>query len=339
MKCESRADDSEFHRGDRQQSCSLQTVQKTFSAIAMLVLCCQYSSVSSAQVFVSPEQREMLSVDVELVNVTTTVIDASGRSVPGLGAEDFQVFEDGHEQKIAFFSHSSDVPISLGVLLDISSSHQDKFKQSLQTVRGIASALSPDDEMFVILFNSRVDVKQKFTSNPEDLQHSLAGVHAKGETAVYDAIATGLREMKAAHHRKQILLLVSDGFDTRSKIKADEVQELLTQSHALLYAIGIDDDDNDPSIRRRPRYHIYDYMLGRLTTAGGGRLIRLYTGRNYDLRELSGSILGELHQTYTMGYYPNTAPDNPAWRNIEVRVTKPGVRIIGNKGKQYKRGE
>src|SRR5262249_10501931 len=160
---------------------------------------------------------------------------------------------------------------------------------------------------------------------------------AKGETAVYDAIAAGLREMEKAQHRKQILLLVSDGFDTSSKLRANQIQEQLAHSRALLYAIGIDDDDADPSIHKRPRYHIYDYMLSKLTKAGGGRLIRLYTGRNYDLRELSGSILGELHQTYTMGYYPNTAPDNPAWRNIEVRVTKPGVRIIGNKDKRYKR--
>src|SRR5262245_36316665 len=200
MTRESRADDFEFHRDDRQQRCSPQTVRKRVSAIAMLLFCCQYFSVSSAQVVASQQQREVLSVDVELVNVTATAVDDSGSSVPGLAAEDFQVFEDGQEQKIAFFSHSSDVPISLGVLLDISSSHQDKFKQSLQTVRGIASALSPDDEMFVILFNSRVDLKQKFTSNLEDLQHSLAGVRAKGETAVYDAIAAGLREMKAAQH-------------------------------------------------------------------------------------------------------------------------------------------
>jgi Ca-activated chloride channel homolog len=283
----------------------------------------------------SQERREVLSVDVELVNVTATVIDGSGRSVQGLTAQDFQVLEDGREQKISFFSHDSRVPISLGVLLDISGSLQDKLRQGLQTVREIASTLSADDEMFVVMFNSRVEVRQKFTSNPEEIQRSLGDIHAKGETAVYDAISVGLREMQAAKNQKQILLLVTDGFDTKSKINADQVQDLLKRSRILLYAIGIDDDDNNPP-RGRAKYHIYDYMLGKLTDAGGGRVMRLYTGRNYDLRQLSEVFVGELHQTYTMGYYRSTAAENASWRNIEVRVTKPGVRIVGDKDRRHK---
>jgi Ca-activated chloride channel homolog len=283
----------------------------------------------------SQERREVLSVDVELVNVTATAIDASGRPVQGLTAQDFQVLEDGREQKISFFSHDSRVPISLGVLLDISGSLQDKLRQGLQTVREIASTLSADDEMFVVMFNSRVNVRQTFTSNPEEIQRSLGDVHAKGETAVYDAISVGLREMQAAKNQKQILLLVTDGFDTKSKINADQVQDLLKRSRILLYAIGIDDDDNNPP-RGRAKYHIYDYMLGKLTDAGGGRVIRLYTGRNYDLRQLSEVFVGELHQTYTMGYYRSTAAENASWGNIEVRVTKPGVRIVGDKDRRHK---
>jgi Ca-activated chloride channel homolog len=300
---------------------------------AMLFLGPQYD-LTSSRVSVSQEPRQVLSVDVELVNVSASVIDNSGRSVQGLAAEDFQVFEDGQEQKISFFSHDSSVPISVGVLMDISGSLQDKLRQGLQTVREIASVLSSDDEMFVIMFNSQVDVKQKFTSNPEEIQHALRDVHAKGETAAYDAIAAGLREMQTAKHQKRILLLVSDGFDTKSKINADQAQDLLKRSHVLLYAIGIDDDDQNP-VRRRPKYHIYDYILGKLTSAGGGRLIRLYTGRNYDLRNLSEVFLAELHQTYTMGYYASTGADKTSRRNIEVRVTKPGVQIVGKNEKQY----
>jgi Ca-activated chloride channel homolog len=301
---------------------------------AILLLGPQYD-LTSPKVLAWQEPRDVLSVDVELVNITATVIDASGRSVQGLAAEDFQVFEDAREQKISFFSQDSSVPVSIGVLIDISGSLQDKLQQGLQTVREIASALSPADEMFVMMFNSQVAVKQKFTSNPEELQRALGEVRTKGETAVYDAIAAGLREMQTAKHQKQILVLVSDGFDTRSKINADQAQDLLKRSYVVFYALGIDDDDKHPPTRRRPRYHIYDYMLGKLTSAGGGRLIRLYTGWNYDLRNLSQVFLGELHQTYTMGYYASTTNDKSTLRNIEVRVTKPGVQIVGKKEKQY----
>jgi len=298
------------------------------------LLCMSAMLLLRPQASVSQERREVLSVDVELVNVTATAIDASGRPVHDLTAEDFQVLEDGHEQKIAFFSHDSRVAISVGVLLDISGSLQDKLRQALQTVREIASTLSTDDEMFVMMFNSRVEVRQKFTSNPEEIQRSLGDIHAKGETAVYDAITAGLREMQAAKNQKQILLLVTDGFDTKSKINADQAQDLLKRSHVFLYAIGIDDDDTNPP-RGRAKYHIYDYMLGKLTDAGGGRVIRLYTGRNYDLRELSEVFVGELHQAYTMGYYRSTAAEAASGRNIEVRVTKPGVRIVGDKDRRH----
>ena len=301
----------------------------------MLLLLPLNQMATPSKAFALQEQREVLSVDVELVNVGATVIDDSGAYVNGLTAEDFQVFEDGREQKISFFSHDSRAPVSLGVLIDVSGSLQDKLMQGLQTVREIAAALSPDDEMFVITFNSQVDVKQKFTGNLEEIRRSLGEMRAKGETAVYDAISAGLREMEEAKHRKQILLLVSDGFDTKSKINADQAQDLLRRSHTLLYVIGIDDDDNNPP-RRRAKYHIYDYMLGKLTGAAGGRLIRLYTGRSYDLRGLSEKLVGELHQEYTMGYYPNRAADNASWRNIEVRVTRPGARVAGSKEQRYK---
>jgi Ca-activated chloride channel family protein len=298
-----------------------------------ILICLSTMLLQSQDIVVSPsgppnsETRYVLSVDVDLVNVTATVIDESGRCVDDLTADDFRVLEDGQQQKISFFSHDSRLPISLGVLIDISGSLQDKLRQGLQTVRGIASMLSSEDEMFVITFNSRVDVKQPFTNNPQELRSSLADVHAHGETAVYDAIAAGLREMNKAKHQKRILLLVTDGFDTRSKTTADQAEDLLKRSGVLLYAIGIDDDNNDKSIRR-PRYHIYDYMLGKLSRASSGRVIRLYTGRNYDLEVLSERILGELHQEYMLGYYPIAGPGHDVLRNIEVHVAKPGARVL-----------
>ncbi len=290
--------------------------------VLLLMLC----TSSAAQ-----DQRYTLSVDVELVNVTAMVIDASGRSIESLTQQDFHVLEDGREQTISFFSHDTRVPVSIGVLIDRSGSHQDKLEQGLQIVSAIAATLSPNDEMFIITFNSRAVLRQKFTSNAEEVQRALVGVRAGGETAVYDAILLGLGELKAAKNRKQILLLLTDGFDTRSKTKPAEAEESLTKSDALVYAIGIDDDDNDPRTRKRPRYHIYEYMLDRLTRAGSGRLIRLYTGRNYDLRSLAEMLMGELHQEYTMGYYPAAGSERAGARSIEVRVTKPGARVLGER--------
>lgn len=279
---------------------------------------------------ISQEQRYVLSVDVELVNVMATVIDESGRYIDGLTAKDFQVHEDGQEQKISFFSHDTRAPISIGVLIDISGSLQDKLQQALQTVNEIAAALSPDDEMFIITFNSHVEMRQKFTSNTTEIQRSLRGLRAGGETAVYDAISMGVSEMQTAKQQKRILLLLTDGFDSKSKIKAAQAEDLIKRSGVLAYAIGIDDDD-EPKNHKRARYHVYEYMLGRLTSAGGGRLIRLYSGRNHDLRGLAEMLVGELHQEYTMGYYPSTVAETSGLRSIEIRVSRIGARVFGER--------
>ena len=277
---------------------------------------------------VNPQDpRYKLNVEVELVNVTATVLDESGKYMDGLKLEDFQVFENGDEQKISFFSHDLRVPISVGVLIDCSGSMRHKLQQALQTVREIALALSPQDEMFVISFNSDVEVRQHFTTNMQQIQRSLRDIKPGGETAAYDAIQTGMEEMKSAKHNKKILLMVTDGFDTKSHITSAQVEDILKRSEVLVYAIGIDDDDDDPLVLRRTRYHIYHYMLGRLTSVSGGRAFRLFTGRNYALNSLAQVLLEELHQQYTLSYYPAAIREGNSWRQVDVKVKKSGSQI------------
>src|ERR1700674_1193012 len=119
------------------------------------------------------DPRYKLNVEVELVNVTATVLDQQGKYLDGLKLDDFKVFENGEEQKISFFSHDLRVPISVGVLIGNSGSMRNKMQQALQTVREIATALSPQDEMFVISFNSDVEVRHHFTTNMQEIQRSF----------------------------------------------------------------------------------------------------------------------------------------------------------------------
>ena len=277
------------------------------------------------------DPRYRLNIDVRLVNVVATVRDDRGQYLDDLKPDDFKVFEDGREQKVSFFSHDRRVPISVGVLIDISGSMRHKLQQALQTVREVSLALSGDDEMFLVTFNSDINVRQKFTRNPQEIQRALRDVRSGGETAAYDAIQTGLREMRQARNNKKIILMVTDGFDTRSKINADQVEELLKRSEVLVYAIGIDDDDTDPAALQRTRYHIYHFMLGKLTSLSGGREFRLFTGRNYALESLAQLLLEELHQQYTLSYYPSSGADG-SWRGVEVKVDRPNLQIRNRTG-------
>src|SRR5678815_1972836 len=272
-----------------------------------------------------------LNISVDLVNISATVRDSSGRYVDGLTRDNFTVLENGVEQKLSFFSHDTQANLSVGVLVDTSGSMRHKLQQALQTVREVSLALGPNDEMFLVTFNDDVDLRQKFTKNPEEIQRALRGIRSGGETSVYDALQVGTKEMLNAKNGKRILLLVSDGYDTRSKINMDQALEQLKRSQMQLYAIGIDDDDNDPLVLRQPRYHVYLYMLGEMTGASGGQTFRMYTGRNYALDSIAALILEELHQQYTLGYYPST-PKDGTWRTIQVKANRPGATVRSRSG-------
>src|SRR5207247_3436004 len=116
------------------------------------------------------------------------LLSATGTSTESLTQRYFQVLYDRREQTISFFSHDTRIPVSIGVLIDSSGSHQDKLEQGLQIVSEIAAMLSPGDEMFVITFNSRAVLRQKFTSSAGEIQRALFGVRAGGATEVQDVI-------------------------------------------------------------------------------------------------------------------------------------------------------
>jgi len=260
-----------------------------------------------------------ISANVNLVNITATVLDERGTFVDGLKQEDFQIFEDGVAQKISFYSHDRRIPVSVGVMVDISGSMRHKLQQALQTAREISLALSEQDEMFLLTFNTDVEMRQKLTSNKALVERSLQGIRTSGDTSVYDAIEVGLNEMKSAHNTKKIMVLISDGFDSRSKRTLPEVEEMLKRAEVEVYAIGIDDDENDPLVVVQPLYHIYHYMLNTIASISGGRVFRLYTGRSYALDGLAKLLMEELHQQYLLSYYPSPS-SNSGFRKIEVKV-------------------
>ena len=272
-----------------------------------------------------------LNVSVDLVNVSVTVRDASGRYIDGLTQQNFTLLENGTEQKLSFFNHDTQPNLSVGVLVDTSGSMRHKLQQALQTVREVSLALGPQDEMFLVTFNDDIELRQKFTRNPDDVQKALRGIRSGGETSVYDAMQFAIQEMKNARNGKRILLMVSDGYDTRSKLNMEQALDQLKRSQLQLYAIGIDDDDNDPLVLRQPRYHVYLFMLGEMTGASGGQTFRMYTGRNYALDSIAALILEELHQQYTLGYYPST-PKDGSWRTIQVKVDRPGATVRSRTG-------
>jgi VWFA-related protein len=178
---------------------------------------------------------------VEVVNVTATVTDESGRFVSGLRKEDFTVFDDNERQEISHFS-SERVPVSLGILLDASGSMtSDKMSASRAAIdRFIYDLLGPDDELFFMEFNDRPRLTQQWTNDRRSISRAVSRVHAQGGTAIYDAVADALPLASNGQNRKKAILVISDGNDANSSISVGELRQQIRESEVLVYALGVD---------------------------------------------------------------------------------------------------
>jgi Ca-activated chloride channel homolog len=178
---------------------------------------------------------------VELINVTATVTDGEGRFVSGLRKEDFTVYEDGQPQEITHFNNER-VPVSLGIALDTSGSMtSDKMSAARAAIdRFVYDLLSPDDELFFMQFANRPQVVQQWTSDRRAISRAVSRVLPAGGTALYDAIADGVPLADVGRHSKKVLLVISDGNDTNSRVSTDELRSLIRESEVLVYALGVD---------------------------------------------------------------------------------------------------
>ena len=156
------------------------------------------------------KQGQAVHIDVDLALVNVTVTDPYNRLVTGLESDNFRIFENNVEQEIQYFS-SEDVPISIGVIFDLSGSMANKVGKAKEAALQFFKTANPQDEFFLVSFNDRAEVTSSFTSSVEDLQSRTLSASAKGRTALLDAIYLGLSEMRTARNAKRALLIISDG--------------------------------------------------------------------------------------------------------------------------------
>ena len=232
------------------------------SRLSVILLVCAVLTV--------PIIAAQLKVDVALVNVVATVMDETGHYVSNLSENDFVVEEDGQPQKIAHFSQSNDLPVSMGVLLDTSGSMERKIGTATTAVEKFIRTIHRDDDIFLMTFANRPELRQDFTDNRDKLASALRRVTVGGGTALYDALYDGLRKVKRGAHDKKAILLLTDGEDTSSETTFDETERSVRESEILIYCLGISpsgggllternplptggpNGPNDPNGRRRP---------------------------------------------------------------------------------------
>jgi Ca-activated chloride channel homolog len=265
---------------------------------------------------IKPGQSVHLEVDLALVNITVT--DPYNRLVTGLEADNFRVFEDSIEQEVVNFS-SEDVPISIGVILDLSGSMANKVGKAKEAALQFFKTANPLDEFFLIGFNEHAELLSGFTDNIEDLQSRILLASSKGRTALLDAIYLGLSEMKGAHNGKRALLIISDGGDNSSRYNEKDIKRLVQEADTQLYSIGIFDAFEYRS--RTPEELNGPSLLAEVTELTGGRA---FTVANFnDLPDIAAKIGTELRNQYILGYHPTNKSHDARWRKIKVKLRTP----------------
>jgi Ca-activated chloride channel homolog len=257
-----------------------------------------------------------LKIDVDMVVLNATVLNSKGALVSGLGREDFQVYEDGVQQQISQFSHE-DIPVTVGLVVDNSGSMGPKIDDVVAAALAFARSSNPKDQMFVVNFNEHVSFglprDMPFTDKTPQLQVALSTIQARGMTALYDALAAALEHLKKGDRDKKVLIVVSDGGDNASKHKLDQIMALAGQSDAIIYTLGLfdeNDKDSNPGV------------LKQFAKATGGETFLPDSLKK--VVPICERIAQDIRNQYTITYAPTNRTQDAKYRTIEVKAAAPG---------------
>jgi VWFA-related protein len=278
--------------------------------VLLLAVAVSVRSTSSQTVFRS---------GVDLVNVTATVVDRNGRFVSGLKKEDFTVLDDGESQEIVSFS-ADRVPVSLGIVLDVSASMTpDKLSAARIAIKRFAfDLLAPTDELFLAQFAHRTTMLQTWTKDRDTLSRALDRAETQSRTYLFDAVRQTLPVASTGENTKKALLVLSDGNDTGSRTTVKRLQEIIRVSEVLVYALGVQGDDD-----------IDEKSLRKITEDTGGRTEVVKGFKNLD--KATAQLASELNQQYSIGYAMPHQSDGK-WHSIKVTVRQRGLNVRSRTG-------
>ena len=290
----------------------------------------------------TPDEAEPVErIDTSLTNVLLTATDKKRRFVTTLRAEDLRLTEDGVEQKIETFEQETDAPLSLALLVDVSSSQEKVLKDEQEAANGfIRSILRPaKDTAAVLSFTGVTRLEQPPTGDPARL---LAAVNAiqvpfaakspecqdpdapdnvrlRCSTGAWDAVVLSIREVlsKTPERSRRAILLLSDGDDHSSRVRLYQAVEYAVRHNTVVYCIGIRDRDLDEGEMRKD-------FLNQLSEQTGGRAF--FPKRPQDLPAAFAQIEQELRAQYLLTYTPTNRARDGSYRRLQLEITNPQLK-------------
>jgi VWFA-related protein len=292
-------------------------IKASRAGAVLAALCCAGSALAqspapSAAPATPPPFR--LEVDVDVVSVTAVVYDKAGKFVRGLGPKDIEVVEDGVRQDVSYFREAAGaggerIPLSVVLVLDCSGSMRHNMHFLQEAAINFVGKLEDVDSALVVSFNESVKGSTEFTGDTGRLEQFVESLEAWGGTSLYDAIHYGLERVKNQPGRKAVVVF-TDGADTTSSMKEQEVIDYARSVEATMYCVGFRGESG--LLARSPRG-----FLRRISQETGGSFF--FPDKIGELIKIFAEISDELHNHYLLAYTPKRPPDG-TWREIEVRL-------------------
>jgi Ca-activated chloride channel family protein len=288
--------------------------------------------VVGALLFASPsagvlgqEAQTTIRAEVALVNIVFSVTDKQDRTIPGLKAEDFLVFEDKKAQKIEYFSDLSagnEVPLTIALLIDTSGSVKDKLEFEKQTAAEFLETVlrKNKDLALLIQFDSEVNLVHDFSNDAQTLIGALDALAAGNSTSLYDAIYLAVEEKLRHETGRRIIVAITDREDTSSKLRKEEAIESAQKSDVLIYGIGV-----------RSELGTNFGVLKKFAEETGGTFFSP-RAKLPAIREAFQAIGRDIKGQYSLAYRSTNQLRDGSFRAIEIRSKVNGLRIRARKG-------
>lgn len=285
--------------------------------------------------------QEPLRVDVNLVNVSFTVRDANGALADKLAKDDFDVLEDGVPQKISFFARSTDLPLTLGLIVDASGSQEHfskKHEKDLEVF--LKEVLGPKDKAFLLCFGNHLRLVNDYTQSGEEmLEHMKEYEKKTGRfpeigprenrdlgTAFYDSIFYSITEKLALENGRRALLVFSDGEDNSSSHDMMTTIEAAQAANVLVFTIRYTQKEHG-QFTARNQYGIR--VMERSARETGGANI---DAEATDPHTYFHQIAEELRTSYELAYYPTNPIKDETFRKLVIRPKQPGLAVRAKTG-------
>ncbi len=264
-------------------------------------------------------QQATFRAGIDLVQMGVTVTDRKGEFIGDLTRDDFEVLEDGRKQTLTYFASGIDetVPLHVGLLFDTSGSMGEDINLARSAAVRFLNTLSQAEDMTLVDFDSEVRVT---TYGQRDFPRMVERIRSRkpdGFTAMYDALGVFL-DGAAEHDGRTILVIYTDGGDTRSALGFNDVLTLVRASDVTIHSVGF--LSNQPgSVRTNQRMRLTE-----IAETTGGRAF--FPSAMKDVEQAYDTIVAQIRSQYTLGYVSTKTAQDGRWRRVQIRVVRPGLR-------------